>query len=207
MQYLSSGQNIGLGPLAVTVACGWRTTGGIDADVSALLLDTQRRVRGDFDFVFYNQPASVDDTVQHAGKQLLGDRVEDRVSIDLASVTNEVHVIAVVLSVEGDHSATIASLPDLEITVADTAGHPIASFVMPSLTTETAVVTVEMYRRDAGWKMRAVGQGYHDGLAGLARDFGVTVDDDPSSPEAEVAPVRAPLVDWTNPPVPAGYEI
>ena len=49
------------------------------------------------------------------------------------------------------------------------------------------------------WKVRAVGQGYHDGLAGLARDFGVDIDDEPPPPPQGV--------DWRRPPVPAGYEL
>ena len=40
---------------------------------------------------------------------------------------------------------------------------------------ETALVCLEIYRRDGTWRLRAVGQGYDDGLAGLARDFGVDV--------------------------------
>ena len=43
------------------------------------------------------------------------------------------------------------------------------------MSTERAVVLFEFYRRDATWKVRAVAQGYDDGRAGLARDFGVTV--------------------------------
>jgi stress response protein SCP2 len=46
---------------------------------------------------------------------------------------------------------------------------------MPPMSTERAVVLVEFYRREATWRIRAVGQGYDDGLAGLARVFGVTV--------------------------------
>jgi DNA polymerase III subunit epsilon len=33
----------------------------------------------------------------------------------------------------------------------------------------------EIYRRDASWRLRAVGQGYDDGLAGLATRYGVDV--------------------------------
>lgn len=33
----------------------------------------------------------------------------------------------------------------------------------------------ELYRNGAGWKFRAVGQGYPSGLAGIARDHGATV--------------------------------
>jgi len=39
--------------------------------------------------------------------------------------------------------------------------------------TETALVFGELYRREAEWKFKAVGAGYADGLAGLARDYGV----------------------------------
>jgi tellurium resistance protein TerD len=41
--------------------------------------------------------------------------------------------------------------------------------------TETAMVFGELYRNGAEWKFRAVGQGYAEGLAGIARDFGVNV--------------------------------
>jgi tellurium resistance protein TerD len=33
----------------------------------------------------------------------------------------------------------------------------------------------ELYRYQAEWKFRAVGQGYASGLAGIAMDFGVTI--------------------------------
>jgi len=40
---------------------------------------------------------------------------------------------------------------------------------------ETVLVCLEIYRRDGNWRLRAIGQGYADGLAGLARDFGVDI--------------------------------
>lgn len=58
------------------------------------------------------------------------------------------------------------------------------------MTVETAAIAVELYRRDGGWKLRAVGQGYNGGLGALARDFGVTVDDEPppDSPKTGTRP-------------------
>ncbi len=38
------------------------------------------------------------------------------------------------------------------------------------------LVCAEIYRRQSSWRLRAVGQGYQDGLAGLVRDYGVNVD-------------------------------
>jgi stress response protein SCP2 len=45
----------------------------------------------------------------------------------------------------------------------------------PTATVEAALVCLEIYRRDGTWRLRAVGQGYDDGLARLARDFGIDV--------------------------------
>lgn len=45
----------------------------------------------------------------------------------------------------------------------------------PAATVETALVCLEIYRRDGAGRLRAVGQGYDDGLAGLARDYGVDI--------------------------------
>ena len=40
----------------------------------------------------------------------------------------------------------------------------------------SALVWGELYLRNGNWRFRAVGQGWADGLAGLARDYGVNVD-------------------------------
>lgn len=53
----------------------------------------------------------------------------------------------------------------------------------------------ELYRRSGQWRFRAVGQGYASGLAGLATDFGISVDDEPaaaSSPAPGSAPPPPP---------------
>ncbi len=41
--------------------------------------------------------------------------------------------------------------------------------------TETAMVFGELYRHGNEWKFRAIGQGYASGLAGIARDYGVSI--------------------------------
>ncbi|WP_032758798.1 TerD family protein, partial [Streptomyces sp. NRRL F-3273] len=65
-------------------------------------------------------------------------------------------------------------------------GDELARFAMDA-GTETAFVRGELYRRAGGWKFRAVDQGYASGLAGLATDFGITVDEEPE-PQPAAAP-------------------
>ena len=67
-------------------------------------------------------------------------------------------------------------------------GAEIAGFGDMGATTETAFAAGELYRRDGGWKFRAVGQGWASGLAGLATDYGISVQDEatpaPPAPSA-----------------------
>ncbi|MEW2289400.1 TerD family protein [Streptomyces sp. NPDC047841] len=65
---------------------------------------------------------------------------------------------------------------------------------------ETAVVLAELHRRGEGWKVRAGGQGYASGLAGLATDYGVDVDPEPSAVPlpAQTRRTTAAAVDLTK---------
>ncbi len=54
------------------------------------------------------------------------------------------------------------------------------------------LLLAEVYRRGDRWKLRALGQGYADGLAGLARDFGVDVTDDPTAAGQDAHPLAGP---------------
>jgi hypothetical protein len=69
-------------------------------------------------------------------------------------------------------------VPGLRLRLLDaSSGAELARFDMEA-GAETAYVSGELYRRDGGWKFRAVGQGYAAGLAGLATDFGISVDEE-----------------------------
>ncbi|MEW1862075.1 VWA domain-containing protein [Streptomyces sp. NPDC088194] len=153
------------------------TATGTAVDVSAVLLAEDRKVRGDTDLVFYNHPAQDGVTVQG---QAIG--------VELALVPAAVHTVAVVVSVDADEPGTVFdSGSGLRLGV--TSGDRLVTFEPPPCRLgETVVVLAEFYRRAGGWKVRAVGQGYADGLAGLARDFGVSVDDEPAA-----APSPAPV--------------
>jgi stress response protein SCP2 len=202
---LAKGENLTLPDSGgLTVSCTWTPQPGIEADLSALLL-AGGRVRGDDDFVFYNQPSSADQHVHHDGK-----RVEpsgwttDRVTVDLVRFDEAVGAIAFAVSLDAPAGRSFADLQPLHVTVTAQDGRLLAGHRIDGLGPETAVVALELYRRAGAWKVRAVGQGYSDGLAGLARDFGVDVGDAEPTPEPADS---TPALDWRNPPVPAGYEL
>lgn len=177
---------------------GWRTAPGVpDADASALVL-AGGKVRSDGDFVFYNQPAHSSGAVRHEGKRVDGGRVTDTLLVDLARVEPAVETVVLAASADG---GTFAQIPELYIEVRDAARDTVAArFDSSGATVETAFVLGEFYRRQGTWKFRAVGQGYDSGLEGLARDFGITVDEPQHAAPPAAAP-PAPLPATVPPPV------
>lgn len=201
---MPKGSNTPVPTTALRVEVSWRSGPGIpDADASALLL-AAGKVRSDGDFVFYNQPAHSSGAVRHEGKRTAGGRVTDTLWADLARVEGAVERIVLAASADG---GTFGQVPDLCIEVTDAAsGQVVARFDSPGATVETAFVLGEFYRRQGGWKFRAVGQGYSSGLEGLAMDFGITVDEPQhTAPPAAPAPVTTPPRPATapTPPPPA----
>ncbi len=174
MATITKGANTALpdhvGP--VVVALGW--SGGVDLDASALLLTSSGKVRNDADFVFYNQPRSVDGSVVHQGKQ--GTR--ETLRIDLDDLPAEIETVAIAASTDG---SPIGQASDLHLLVSDAGGAELVRFDITDATSETAFVFGELYRRQGAWKFRAVGQGWSSGLAGLAKDYGISVDDEPAT--------------------------
>ncbi|GAA5064135.1 AIM24 family protein [Nocardia callitridis] len=156
----------------------------VGVDVSALLLGTDGRVRADADFVFFNQPAAPGVTYRH------GRGAGDMVDVRTGEVPADVDKVVVTASLDGSGPTTFAGADTLVATIGSTSGT--LTFPMAGLSTETAVVCVEIYRRQGAWKVRAVGQGYDNGLAGIATAFGVNIDDEPQPAPNQPAPQQVP---------------
>lgn len=188
MTTLSKGENTGLPATVVRAVLSWAAGSPVDVDASALLLTAAGSVRSDEDFVFYNQPAHRASAVRHLGKQGTADAIE----VDLNRIEADIERIVLAASADG---GTFGQVPSLRLELQDVgSGASLADFAMTA-TSETAFLSGELYRRNGQWKFRAVGQGYSSGLAGLATDFGISVDGD-----AEPAPPAAPAPAVQSPP-------
>ncbi|WP_326671741.1 CAP domain-containing protein [Streptomyces canus] len=171
MSELVPGGNLPLPDGAVTV----RVPGPFD--VSALVTDDGGKVGGDADFVFYNQASA-------PGARLSGDTL----TIDPRGLRAGASRVTVVVS-PADPGTPLGRLPAPVLQVTGAGGRPLARFAPPRPRQETVLLLAEIYRRGDGWKLRALGQGYADGLAGLARDFGVDVLEDTPTTAARSGPL------------------
>ncbi|MBD0734170.1 VWA domain-containing protein [Streptomyces sp. CBMA29] len=198
---LSKGANVPVAVPAVRAELAWGAGGGPDADASALLLAGGGKVRDDADFVFYNQPGHASGAVRHAGKRQAA-VVTDTIEVDLARVEPGIERIMLCASADG---GAFGAMTGLGLRLLDAASGAELAYFPVAATSETALVAGELYRRGDGWKFRAVGQGYASGLAGLATDFGISVDEEeeaapPAAPVPAPYPVTAPAA---APPMPA----
>ncbi|MFE0796452.1 TerD family protein [Streptomyces mutabilis] len=97
---------------------------------------------------------------------------DHRLAVDLDAVPDAVHRVSVLLALPaGGHGpARFGSVAAPFVAVTGLDGDEVASYTLTGLEAESAVVALELYRRQGAWKVRAVGQGYAGGLADLFAD-------------------------------------
>ncbi|WP_395571584.1 TerD family protein [Streptomyces sp. BK79] len=195
------GSNVPLRATTVRAVLRWTPGQGVpDVDASALLLGPDDRVRSDEDFVFYNQPRHPSGQVWRLGKKRVAEALTDTIQTDLSGVEASVGRILLIASADGVPFDRVRSLRILLHDAAAPDAEPLASFdVKPETGQETALICGELYRRGEGWKFRALGEGYSNGLKGLATDFGISVDESEGADDR----VPAPRPDASVTPVPS----
>lgn len=185
MLNLVMGANAPLTAMRFEVLIEWPTAAGL-LDSSTYLLRGSGRVRSDDDMIFYNQPEDPDGCVRISGSK----SGQTRLSVDLDRAPEDIERIVMCVTVD-DPDHTMASFQGVTVTViAD--GAPIMQF-KPDLdgAREVAMRLTAIYRRNGSWKIRADGQGYHGGLAPLARSFGIDVEEDERTDSHHAGQVNA----------------
>ncbi|MEF9886520.1 TerD family protein [Streptomyces sp. P9-A4] len=196
MTHIAKGANVPVPAAPLRIAVGRHRVPGVPVvDAAALLLDPGGVVRGDADIVFHGLPAHPSGAVRHLGSGEGGGQLAEWLEVDLPQVEPAVQRVLVVGSCEG---GVFGQVPGLCAQVVAADGAVLAHYDVTDASSETAFVLGEFYRREGGWKFRAVGQGYDSGLAGLATDFGVVVADAaapmaPPRPGTVVPPDSVPL--------------
>ncbi|MFE3491136.1 TerD family protein [Streptomyces griseus] len=98
-----------------------------------------------------------------------------RLAVDLEALPAGAHRVTVLLAlpVGAGGPTRFGAVPAPFVAVTGLDGDEIATFTLTGLDAESAVSALELYRRQGGWKVRAVGQGYAGGLAEMLADQGV----------------------------------
>ncbi|MFJ6831108.1 TerD family protein [Streptomyces sp. NPDC091209] len=162
---LVRGQNHPLSQVRLEV----RVSAGKPLVAGATLGDEQGRVRG---VEWVAHPGAPTLPGLEVSKQAAADH---RLAFDLDALPPAVHRVSVLLAlptgVGGPVRFGAVAAPFVAVTGLD--GSEVASYTLTGLDAESAVVALELYRRQGAWKVRAVGQGYAGGLAELLTDQGL----------------------------------
>lgn len=188
---LQKGQKVDLtktnpGLTKIIIGLGWdvnKYDGGkeFDLDASAFLLNPEGKVSDDKNFVFFNNPKSVDGSVTHTGdnRSGAGEGDDEQIKVDLTSVATSVAKISFGITIHEakERNQNFGQVSNAYVRVLNEAsGEELIRYDLgEDFSVETAVVVGELYRNNADWKFNAIGSGYQNGLAGLCKDFGLDV--------------------------------
>ncbi len=187
---LSKGGNVSLSKEAPSmkiamVGLGWdpRVTDGskFDLDASVFMVGEDGKVRGDADFIFYNNKTSACGSVNHMGDNRTGEGEGDdeQVKIDLSKIPADVKKLVFAVTIH-DAEAQKQNFGMVSNSFIRVVNHDsnleIARYdLSEDASVETAMTFGELYRHGEEWKFKAVGQGFAGGLSALAKNHGVSI--------------------------------
>lgn len=146
-----------------------RISAGTPIVAAATLGDEQGRIHG---VEWVAHPGTPSLPGLEVSRQAAADH---RLAVDLDAMPEAVHRVSVLLALPagagGPSRFGAVATPFVAVTGLD--GNEVASYTITGLEAESAVVALELYRRQDAWKVRAIGQGYAGGLADLFTDQGL----------------------------------
>lgn len=160
---------------------------GLTFDISCFGLDADERLSDDRYFVFFNQPASPEESIQLLGVQA-GDSESFRVTLD--KIPPHIRKLSFTAALDGAGQVSGIGPGYLRIVAG---GEEVArySFNGSEFSTERAVMLGDFYLKDV-WRFAAVGQGFDGGLEALLKNFGGEVAEEAEAPAPPASAQGAP---------------
>ena len=173
---LSKGQKIVIGQTNLTIGLGWSPNEGTgktyDLDLSIFMLDVNKQISNDANFVFYNNLKSPDGAVIHSIDDLTGSSSDggddETATIDITKLDSAIQEMLFVVTINDaqQNNQNFGQIKNSYIRVVDnTTNMEIARFDLnEDFSIETAVEFGKLYKKDGAWKFDASGIGYKEDL-------------------------------------------
>ena len=167
MQTLSRGQrlklyDIGLSDTKFTISFEI-AGGGLTVDSACFGLNSARKLEDERYMTFFNQPATPCGAVRFVESGSF--------DFDLGRLPASVEVLTLTLAIDGAGAMSSLGRSSAKIVLN---GQPVAQFDFSGelFSGERAIMLIEIYRKDAIWRLSPVGQGFNGGLDALVKHFG-----------------------------------
>lgn len=186
---LQKGQKVSLtkgnpGLTKVVVGVGWDinqydTGASFDLDSSAFMLQTDGKVGGSEDFVFYGNLKHPSGSVEHMGDNLTGagEGDDEQMRIDLSKVPANIEKIAFTVTIYDaeTRNQNFGQVNNAFVRIynEETGEEMMRYDLGEDFSIETAAVFGELYRNNGEWKFNAIGSGFYGGLAALCANYGI----------------------------------
>lgn len=175
---LGKGQKIPLNENFLTIKFQ-RPDSALEIDTAAFLTQSNGKVAGDEDFIFYGNARHNSGAVTH--------KDDDSIEIDLSRIPRHVEKISLTATIyDADkRRQNFSMIRGAALKIFGARGE-LATFPLENFSVETAIVLGEIYRYKGAWKFNATGAGFSGGLAALCNNFGIDVKDaQPPAPPPE----------------------
>ena len=174
---LQKGQKIDIGLVKISVGLGWTpnegTGAGFDLDASAFMIDANRVIPKEENFVFYGNTDSPDMALHHSGDDPTGGNSaegdDEVIGVDLSKIDEKIQEILFVVTIHDAISRrqNFGQVRNSYIRIVDEqTGQEVAKYELgEDFSVETAVEFGRLYKRNNAWKFEASGIGYKDDLS------------------------------------------
>lgn len=174
---LRKGDKVKVGFNNITVGLGWEpnegTGGTFDLDVSAIMIDENRKLPNKDYFVFYNNLESPDGAVTHTGDDPDGTSSDgdddESIIIDITKLNPNIQEILFVVTIEDAVSKrqNFGQVRDSYIRLVDNSTNKeVFKYELgEDFSIETGIEFGRLYKRNDEWKFDASGIGYKEDLA------------------------------------------
>ena len=171
----------------VLVGAGWDLNAfnadALDLDLSLFLLNKDNVTRMDSDFVFYNQPETLEGGITHNGDSRTGagDGDDESISVDLQAVPFDILRILVVVTIyrgfEKEQNLDMVRNAYVRIVNADTS-HELCRYELDEVLddkTESGVIVGALNREGPKWHFKPEAEFVAGGLGEFARRYGLII--------------------------------
>lgn len=178
MQQLMTGANLALSCSQFYLRFKTALPSDIGLDVTGYLLNSQGKVRGDADMIFYGQKQTPNCSVK------LNETANNmpyfaQFNINTQMLDGDISKIAMCATVDGE--GTFNAIQDIQVELWENDQLTATATIKSTEKTEKALILTEVYRYKDQWKFRFVNQGFNGGLKPLSEYFGVEISDHPTT--------------------------
>lgn len=143
-----------------------------EIDSSVILLSERGKMEEESDFIFYNNKTSSNNEVNLKENPYLN--YQKSFDIDTSKINKDISKIMFLLTIEdGDKlDKRFGNVKDIEVDILNKNLEIKLSYKIEGMTKETAIILLELYKRNDEWRLQGVGNGFNSGLEAIIKEYG-----------------------------------